>query len=179
MTDSVPIAANITHHYDDGQMQPRSDATIPWPVVRERIADAEAYWFATVGPRGRPHVRPVLGVLLDDAWFTTSAPAAVKAQNLGQNPRCSVAARGDGIDLVLEGSASPVRDLPTLERIAAAYHEKYGWPVRIVGSAFDAPYGAPTAGGPPYHPYRLQPDVAFAFGITEEHAPRTTRFRFG
>lgn len=179
MSEIEPTAANITSRYDDDRMQPRSDDVIPWPLVRERIATAEGYWFATVGPGVRPHVRPVLGVWLDGAWCSTSGPATAKSRNLGRNPRCSVATRTDGLDLVLEGTAAPVRDAGTLERIAAAYHQKYGWPVRVEGAAFHAPYGAPTAGGPPYEPYRVTPDVVYALGTDEELAPRTTRYRFG
>jgi hypothetical protein len=79
---------------------------------------------------------------------------------------------------VIEGRAAPVDDRDQLDRIAEAYHQKYGWPVRVDGDSFHAPYGAPTAGPPPYVPYRVTPVRAFAFGTDERHGPRTTRYRF-
>jgi hypothetical protein len=54
----------------------------------------------------------------------------------------------------------------------------YGWPVTVRNGAFDAPYGAPTAGPPPYVAYRIRPDTVFAFGPDDTAAPRSTRWRF-
>ena len=50
-----------------------------------------------------------------------------------------------------------MRPVAHLERIRDAYADKYGWPVTIVGDAFDAPFGAPTAGPPPYEAYEIVP----------------------
>ncbi|MGH9244498.1 MAG: hypothetical protein ACRD29_09310 [Acidimicrobiales bacterium] len=44
--------------------------------------------------------------------------------------------------------------------------------------AFDAPYGAPTAGPPPYQPYAVTPTVIFGFGTNDKFAPLSTRWRF-
>ena len=77
------------------------------------------------------------------AIFTTYVlplPSAVVYATLGAT----------GMDVVVEGVAARVDDDATLQRVAAAYDAKYGWPVTIVDGAFDAPYGAPTAGPPPY-----------------------------
>jgi len=57
--------------------------------ARERLATIGSYWFATTRPDGRPHVRPVLGVLVDGVLCTTSNPNARKARNLAANPRCA------------------------------------------------------------------------------------------
>jgi hypothetical protein len=48
--------------------------------------------------------------------------------------------------------------------------------VRLQHGAFDADYGAPTAGPPPYHIYALRPRTVYAFGVTENFSP--TRYRF-
>jgi hypothetical protein len=152
--------------------------TIPWADARARFGESRFYWFASVRPSGAPHVRPVLGVWVDGAMFTTSAPSARKAANLALEPRCACTVRDEEMDLVLEGDAAKISDGPTLERVAAVYLEKYGWPVTVVHGAYDAPYGAPTAGPPPYELYRITPSVVFAFGTDDDLGPRSTRFRF-
>ena len=42
---------------------------------------------------------------------------------------------------------------------------------------FDAPYGAPTAGTPPYRVYEISPRVVCAFGMDNDLGVRSTRFR--
>ena len=41
-------------------------APLPWSWAEEQLTDARNYWITTIGPTGRPHVRPVWGVWLDD-----------------------------------------------------------------------------------------------------------------
>jgi hypothetical protein len=79
---------------------------------------------------------------------------------------------------VVEGPAAWVTDRQVLERVAAAYDDKYGWPVTITDdNLFDAPYGAPTAGVPPYRAYEISPRVVYAFGTDNDLGVRSTRFR--
>ncbi len=151
---------------------------LPWELVRDALADTRLYWLATVHPSGRPHVRPVLAVWLDGALYSTSTGASRKGRNLAADPRCTVTARTDTMDVVLEGTASQVTSEQALLRVAEAYRTKYDWPVTVTGSAFDAPYGAPTAGPPPYYPYEITPATVFAFGTADEYGGRTTRYRF-
>jgi hypothetical protein len=82
------------------------------------------------------------------------------------------------MDVVLEGNATQVTSETVLQQIAEAYRAKYDWPVTVTGGAFDAPYGAPTAGPPPYLPYEITPSTVFAFGTAEGYGSRTTRYRF-
>jgi hypothetical protein len=42
---------------------------------------------------------------------------------------------------------------------------------------FDAPYGAPTAGTPPYRAYEITPRLVYAFGTGDDLGVRSTRFR--
>jgi hypothetical protein len=151
---------------------------IAWAVGRDRLAGAMFYWLATADLDGHPHVRPVLAVWLDGAMHTTSSPRARKAANLSGDPRCTLSVTTDGMDVAFEGRARRVTDHDELERLSAAYHEKYGWPTTVVGEAFDAPYGAPSAGPPPYQPYRIEPARVFGFGTDDDLAPRTTRWDF-
>ena len=83
------------------------------------------------------------------------------------------------MDLVYEGDAFPVREPGHLARIAEAYHQKYGWPVTVtLDGAFDAPFGAPAAGPPPYQVYAFEPVTVWGFGTDDRYAARSTRWDF-
>lgn len=154
------------------------EQTTSWADAREQIAAARRYWLATVRPDGRPHVMPLFGVWLDDALYFTSNPDRRKARNLADDGRCVITASSEELDLVIEGEAARVTDEPTVRRIADAYGSKYGWPLTIrPDGAFDAPYGAPSAGPPPYEAYRVMPTVGFGLGLVEPYG--ATRWRFG
>lgn len=150
---------------------------MPWSEAQRRLAGAQTLWFAT-SAGGRPHVRPVLAVWVDGKLHTTSGPAARKARNLTDDDRCSFSVGAESVDVVYEGTARKVVDHDHLQRVADAYREKYGWPPVVVDGAFDAPYGAPTAGPPPYEVYEVTPTVVYGLGTDEEHAPRSTRWTF-
>ena len=179
-----PAARNIRRQWDDGRMQPSVTDTLQWAEVREALAASQSYWVATLSRKqgAAPHVRPVLGVVLDDAWWSTSSPQAVKHRNLVRSPGVSVLTTVPGLDVVLEGVAETVGDERAVAEVARTYREKYGWPVEPDGAdptCLTAPYGAPAAGPPPYLPYRVRPVRVYAFGTDEEHAARSTRFGFG
>jgi hypothetical protein len=111
--------------------------------------------------------------------YSTTSPGAAKARNLRLQPECSLAARSPGIDIVVEGPTSWVSDRPLAMEVAAAYDDKYSWPVTITDeNMFDAPYGAPTAGSPPYRVYEVTPRLVYAFGTGDDLGVRSTRFRF-
>lgn len=123
-------------------------------------------------------IRPVLAVWVGGALYTTSSPQARKGRNLDRDGRCTVAVTADDMHLVLEGSASKVADRAMLESVAAAYRAKYDWPVTVIDGAFDAPYGAPTAGPPPYQPYQISPVTVLGFVNDPALGPSSTRWRF-
>jgi hypothetical protein len=150
----------------------------PWARARSLLEGSRAtYWLATVRPDGRPHVMPVLGVWVDRGFYFSAGETTRKARNLAHDPRCVVTVEAEPLDLVLEGRADKVRDAATLQRVADAYAEVYGWRVAVRDGAFYDTEGAPTAGPPPYDAYEVTPEVAFGFGTDETLVP--TRWRFG
>ena len=80
--------------------------------------------------------------------------------------------------LVLEGLASKVIDAALLQSVADAYRSKYDWNVTVADGVFGAPYGAPTAGPPPYQPYEIRPAAVFAFVNDSALGPSSTCWRF-
>ena len=154
------------------------ESPLPWSEARKRLVEGRFYWLATAADDGAPHVRPVLAVWVSGVLHTTSSPRARKAAALAAGGPCSLSLSTEGMDLVYEGDAVRVEDDDDLERIGAVYVEKYGWPVRVRDHAFHAPYGAPTAGPPPYDVYAIRPRKVFAFGTDDDLAPRSTRFTF-
>src|SRR5690606_34661883 len=155
---SPPHARNVVREWEDGELRvPDRGEVLPWSLGVEHLAGANLYWHVVGRPSGGSHVRPVFAVVCDGVlWSTTSADAR-KARLLAEHPSCSLAASTDGMDIVYDGIAVAVRDPEQLERVAQAYRDKYGWPVTVADGAFDAPFGAPAAGAPPYLVYAYEP----------------------
>ena len=153
-------------------------APIDWDEARQLFAVERSYWVATTSDDGRPHVRPVLAVCVDERIYSTTSPVARKGRNLISRSSAALTAQAPTMDIVIEGRITWIDDPQLLRRIGAAYQDKYAWPVTVTGNAFDAPYGAPTAGHPPYRVYEVIPAVAYAFGTANNLGERSTRYRF-
>lgn len=166
MTGREPMAEPLLAH---------DERTSGWSDTVERLGNA-TYWLATVRQDGRPHLVPVLAVWVDDAVYFCAGAGTSKARNLADDAHCAIAASGDGVDLVAEGTASQVTDEPTLRRVADAYATVYDWHVTVRRGAFHDVEGAPTAGPPPYDVYTVTPATAFGFGTDESYT--ATRWRF-
>jgi len=148
------------------------DAPIPWAQARRRLQDAhDTYWLATTRPDGTPHVRPVLGVWVDEHLHFVSGSATRKTRHLAANPQVSIAVSAEGIDLVVEGRAERVDGTAALQRVADAYTAKYGWRATARNGAFHETEGAPTAGPPPYLVYRVTPAQVLGFPVGESFSP--------
>lgn len=159
---------------------PRGAPLLEWERGLNVIQEALYHWLTTSRwSGGEPHTRPVLAVVCEDAIYTTSNPDTVKSKNLRYNSRCSLASRDRDLDLVVEARAQRVMVHSELEAVAKTYLTRYDWPVEVRAGAFEAEYGAPTAGPPPYNVYRLEPITAYAFGTNDKFAPRSTRWEFG
>jgi nitroimidazol reductase NimA-like FMN-containing flavoprotein (pyridoxamine 5'-phosphate oxidase superfamily) len=127
------------------------------------------YWLATVHPDGRPHVMPLFAVWLDGNMYFCSNPGKRKAKNIAQNPNVAITAATGDLDVIVEGKAAKVTDEDKLAHIREAFIDKYGWPVEVEDHAFTAPFGAPTAGGPPYEVYEVVVKTVFGLGTSDPH----------
>ena len=153
-------------------------ATLPWSRPRDllrRSATVDVpYFLGTAGPDG-PHAAGIGAVWHDDRLWFVSGPGTRKSRHLAEDDRCTVSARLEGLDLVLEGRAARVTDPETLEALVAVYRDS-GWPAEVAGDAFTGPYSAPSAGPPPWYLYRL--DLATAVGVAAAEPHGATRWRF-
>ncbi len=166
-------------------------AATPWPEARERIETPErdrTYWLATVRPDGRPHVRPILGLWLDGAFYFITAETSRKGKNLAADPRSVLTASSralPALDVIAEGDARKVTDEARVQRVADAYTSTLHWPLTVRDGVVFGP-NAPTAGPPPYAVFELTPTTVFGLpGIagTEEGEGKAgsfspTRWRF-
>jgi Pyridoxamine 5'-phosphate oxidase len=129
------------------------------------------YWLSTVRADGRPHVTPLLGLWLDNAFYFCTGTDEQKARNLMHNSNCIVTTGDDrmteGLDLVLEGRALRVTDDTDLQRLAGTYEAKYGPDWRFIvreGEFVHASVALTHAAVEgTAHVFQVVPSTAFAF----------------
>lgn len=138
---------------------------LSWAWVARKMSRCRTFWLATIhaglhSGQGRPHVMPVWGVWLDDAFFFSTGRKSRKGQNLAANPACTIA-NDDGEEaVVVEGLAIQVEDATALERIATAYQNKYKMDPRDMGEPI----------------FRVKPSRVF--GLVEKTFPQSaTRWK--
>ena len=150
---------------------------MPWSRPRDLlIAPPEGserrYFVGTATSEGVPHAARVGAIWVDGDLYFTSNPDTRKSRELAANPACTFSVSLEGVDVVLEGSATRVTTPSTLERVAARYREA-GWPVEVDSDAHRT-IQRPSAG-----PRRTSP-LHFPHGLRGRHrrAFAATRWRF-
>jgi Pyridoxamine 5'-phosphate oxidase len=139
------------------------EGLLPWIFVTERMAAARNYWVATTRSDGRPHVAPVWGLWLDDAFYFSTDPKSVKGRNLARSSEVAVHLESGDEAVILEGSAERWTDQAELTLFADAYDAKYQF--------------RPDPTNPDQGVYRLKLRTAFAW--TEKDFLNTpTRWTF-
>ncbi len=104
-------------------------APLPWRWAEEQLDRARNYWITTIGPRGRPHVRPVWGVWLDDSvQFSTGARHAA---NLARDPRVTVNLESGDDCVILEGRGEAVTGEQQRRAFIDACGPKYAWSMTL------------------------------------------------
>ena len=131
---------------------------IEWSWVVERMTEARSYWVATTRADGRPHVMPVWGVWVNDAFHFVTDTESLKARNIRRDPRAAVHLESGDEVVILEGILEEVSPMPEM---VSAYEGKYN--ISLVGVSQGI--------------YRLSLDKVLAW--TEGDFPKTaTRWRF-
>lgn len=122
-----PRAAQIRFPAGYGTPTRRLD----WDAVRGRLVAASHYWLATTRPDARPHVVPVDGVWLDDAWYFGGHHDTVHQRTLRANPQATIHLEDATAPVIVEGRAEWVTPpMKLAQRLAAASREKYGYAPR-------------------------------------------------
>lgn len=154
--------------------------SVGWQQVSDALAAAELYWLTTVRKDGRPHITPLVGAWVDDAWFLfCTGPEEQKAQNLDHSTSVAVTTGvntwNDGLDVVVEGDAERVTGRETLTKLADVIREKYhgDWDFTPADDGF----GHTDDSGDSHIAYvfRVQPAKVLAFAKSPHGQ---TRFRF-
>jgi nitroimidazol reductase NimA-like FMN-containing flavoprotein (pyridoxamine 5'-phosphate oxidase superfamily) len=115
---------------------------VSWDETRRQLETAQLFWICTVRADGRPHVTPLVSVWLDGALYFSTGATEQKFLNLSGNPHV-VLMTGcnrweDGVDVAVEGDAVQVTDDGLLERLAAAWTQKWDgrWEYLVHDGAF-------------------------------------------
>jgi general stress protein 26 len=133
-----------TVEFNEGFSAPGATAR-PWGEVAEALEKSEMFWLSTVRRDGRPHVTPLPAVWLDGRLHFCSGDAEQKSKNLESDARCVLATGANqfhsGLDVVVEGTATRVKDRAQLERLAALWKSKLDWDFEVRDETFGDPAG--------------------------------------
>ena len=179
MSGTEPVAEVMSRKGAEASTEAGATTPFEWSAVKEAFRAAEhEFWLTTVNATGRPHVVPVFAAWADSSFFVASKETARKTGDLAATGRCVVATNIGEAHVVVEATARRVEDPPTMQEASATFAARYGWPTTVVGDEIDAPYAAPTSGGPPFQVWELTPVKAFGFP-TDGEVSAPTRWRFG
>jgi len=157
----------------DSRFSAPSAKPTPWSETERALEAAELYWITTVRSDGRPHVTPLIGVVLDGVPHFTTGLEEQKARNLEHNANVALTTGNNtwaqGLDVVVEGKAVRVMDADALQRLAIAFEDKYG-----AAWHFDVGDGVFLHGGGEHSAavFRIEPAKVLAFA-KDPHAQTT------
>jgi len=159
----------------DARFSSEGTAPTEWSEAHERLETAEIFWISTVRRDGRPHVTPLIAVLLDGSLYFCTGPDEQKARNLERNRHCILTTGcndiDEGLDVVVEGDAVRLTEETALHRVAELYESKYGpeWHFDVKDGAFAHSAGTALV-------FEVAPRKAFGFRKGDEFSQ--TRWRF-
>jgi len=102
---------------------------MPWARAEDRLGSAEVFWLATTRRDGSPHVTPVWGVWIADAFYFSGIPTAAWARNLVFNPRSTIHLESGNDVLIVDGVVEDVpsiRDAALADEIVSRWRARYG-----------------------------------------------------
>lgn len=170
-TVAIPRTGRGTGAEETQDLAPAS-----WPAIEAVLRRGEATTWLGLRSDDGVHTRPVFAAWTGTAFVHASNPRSVKARHLDRGAPCSLALHLDDLHVVVEATPRRLTEPEELEGARAAFADVYGWPTTVEGDLLDAPYAAPTSGGPPFRVYLLAPVRAHAFPTADQVAP--TRFTF-
>lgn len=160
----------------DSRFSAPGAAATPWEDAEQALARAELYWITTVRADGRPHVTPLIGVFQAGAMHFTTGLEEQKARNLEHNRHVALTTGTNtwarGLDVVVEGTAVRVTGEGELQRLAAAFEDKYGedWHFDVGDGVFLHSGGEGSAAV-----FRIEAQKVLAFA-KDPHAQTTYSF---
>lgn len=160
--------------------RPPGDPDLPaatWTELEGLLVEGPGTTWLSVGTPHGVHVRPLFAAWTGASFVLASKASAAKSRHLDTDGRCSLAIDLGRAHLVVEGTAAQLTGAADLARASSAMLEVFDWPTTVVGDELDAPYAAPTSGGPPFRAYEVTPARALAFPTDDQFEP--TRFTFG
>lgn len=135
---------------------------LPWSYAGEQLIAARDYWLVTIRPDGRPHLAPLWGVWVDNAWWFHGNPESRWGRNLALNSAASVHLESGRRVVIVDGDVRyETTSDAVARRVIDAWTDKYG-------EFVPAPATAPI--------YCLRPKVAR--GWSDESGGDATRWNF-
>jgi general stress protein 26 len=171
------MTAPVTTRLDERYSDPKAAAT-SWEETRQVLETAEVSWISTVRADGRPHVTPLIAIWLDGVLYFHTGAEEQKFLNLRANPHVVLTTGCNhwdhGLDVVLEGDATPVTDEDLLRRLAVAWAGKWDgrWQLSVQGGRF-------SNGGPDGHAslvFAVPPTKVFAHAKGNPFGATTHKF---
>jgi uncharacterized pyridoxamine 5'-phosphate oxidase family protein len=144
-----------TRPYIPGYGLPKSKkGLLSWKWAEHRLEKSRQYWIATTRPDGRPHVMVVWALWMDGVLYFSTGAKSRKAQNLAQNPHCTMCTERADEAVILEGVVETERDVRTIRKFIPLYEKKYHWKLGEMGENLIA-LKDPL--------FLMRPSVAFGF----------------
>lgn len=168
---TFPLSTKLDGRYSDA-----SASATPWASAMRALREAELYWLTTVRGDGRPHVTPLVGVVVGDAVHFCTGLEEQKAHNLGHHNQIALTTGNntwaEGLDVVVEGTARRIDGQSALQQVADAYAEKYAgaWRFDVGEGVLVHSGGSHTAAV-----YRVEPAKVLAFA-KQPHGQTVYRF---
>src|SRR5687768_16675763 len=99
---------------------------LDWAWAVEWLTSELIYWVASVRPNGRPHVTPIWGAWVDDAFWMEGGSGTRRFRNLAQNPAAVVTVERGNDAVIIEGEAERIFELtPDLTKVLIDGYAKY------------------------------------------------------
>src|SRR4051794_38194348 len=106
MPDASAASARFPSEYGDAGDAPLQQ----WSDVEEKLRKALNYWLTTIGPGGRPHVRPVDGVWVEGALCFGGSDETRWVRNLQADPTATINLGSETEAIILEGRVEHITD---------------------------------------------------------------------